>query len=455
MARFSLKTILFLVLGVTLMGFSNTNAKSNQNALSQSIETYLKEATANDGFSGSVLVAHQGKVIVSSGFGYASAEFQMANQCDTRFRIGSLTKQFTSLAIMMLEEENLLKMDTPLATFIPDYPNGEKITIKHLLTHTSGIPDHTSLPGFQEARRVYPTSLLETIDSFKTLDLEFQPGSKFEYSNSGYILLGYIIETITGKPYADLIQTRIFDLIDMGDSGFIDRDTIISNMASGYSKKNELPCKAPYRDISNAHASGALYSSVEDLYKWDRALYQSQLLEQSQIQKMFIPYRSHYALGWGVIELFGHQMVGHNGDTEGFSSNISRFPQEDVCIVLLSNQDKTNVGKMAYDIAGLIFNPASTTDQQETVSSSKTVVSQYCGEYEMNPQFIFYVTEEDGKIYCMATGQSKLEMHPEKTDWFFFKEVEAKIQFVKDTAGNVIHLVLYQSGQEVKAKKIK
>jgi len=346
---------LSIVTTIFLSVFLMTGSLTANDNITIKADQYLEALVKKDQFSGSVLIAQKGKVVLKKGVGKAVYEFDINNDSNTKFRIGSLTKQFTAMSIMILAEKGRLNVNDNISKFIPDYSSGDQITIEHLLTHTSGIPDHTELPGYNKERRAYPQKLTQTIDTFKNLPLQFSPGAKFKYSSSGYILLGYIIEKVSGISYQDFVKNHIFKPLKMDDSGFVESGKVIKRMAHGYNVVDGKIVKAAYRNISNGHASGALYSTVDDLYLWDRALYTDGLIGFDSLKKMFTPYTQHYGYGWGIVELFGYTMVGHNGDTEGFKSNISRFPDAGLCIIVLSNLENSRVGKIGYDLAAMVL----------------------------------------------------------------------------------------------------
>ncbi|MBN1224985.1 MAG: beta-lactamase family protein [Candidatus Aminicenantes bacterium] len=279
----------------------------------------------------------------------ADYEHNVPNAPQTKFRLASLTKQFTAMAVLQLHERNLLSLDDPINKYIPEYTDGGEITIHHLLTHTSGIANFTV--ATDKEARVLPYSLEMTIEKFRDKPLEFSPGERFEYSNAGYYLLGYIIEKVTGKDYAEVVQQNIFGPLGMESSGYDYDHHIIKNRARGYHlEKGEL-LNANYINMANVHASGGLYSTVEDMYLWDRALYTEKLVKKDTLKKMFTPYTRNYGYGWGVVTLFNRTMVGHNGDMEGFQTNISRFIDDDVCIIVLSNFGHAPIGKIGMELA--------------------------------------------------------------------------------------------------------
>jgi len=428
---------------------------NTEEEIENKVEEYIGGHIKVNQFSGSILVAQNGQVIVKKGYGMANYEHAIPNDPQTKFRTGSLTKQFTAMAIMQLEEKKLLSVNDSLNKYLPDYPNGDIIKIVHLLTNTSGIPDHTELDDFDQERRVFHYDITETIEKFKDIPLEFPPGEKFKYSSSGYILLGYIIEKVSQMSYEDYIEQNIFAPLNMTNSGFETTDRIIKHRASGYSLRDNEIINAKYRDMSNAHASGAIYSTIEDLYLWDRALYTEKLVSKNSLERMFTPFTDQYGYGWGIIDIFDHRMVGHNGEIEGFRANISRFIDDDVCIIALSNNDHTPIGKIGVDLAAIVFGEKySAPEIRETMAVDPGLLDDYVGEYELAPGFLLTITKENDRLFCQATGQSKVEIHPESEAKFFLKEVDAQISFKRNDDGKVEGLTLHQGGRDMQAKRV-
>ena len=231
-------------------------------------------------FNGTILVAEKRNVIIKKGYGMADMEWDIPNAPETKFRLGSITKQFTSMLIMQLVQEGKIKLDGKLSDYLPYYrkDTGDRVTIHNLLTHTSGIPSYTSLPGFFKNVSRDPYGVEEFVKKYCSGDLKFEAGSKFEYDNSGYFLLGAIIEQMTGRPYEKVLQERILDPIGMKDTGYDHHEAVLKKRASGYEKApSGAIINAPYLDMSLPYAAGSLYSTVEDLYKWDQALYTDKL----------------------------------------------------------------------------------------------------------------------------------------------------------------------------------
>lgn len=319
-------------------------------------------------FNGSVLVAEKGEIIYQKGFGMANMEWDIPNAPDTKHRLGSVTKQFTAMLILQLASEAKLDVNTPISKYLPDYPKerGDNITIHHLLTHTSGIPNYTALPGFMENESRNPYSPSEFVETFADMDLEFTPGEKFNYSNSGYFLLGLIAETLTEQSYEQLLEDRIFTPLKMNDTGYDNHSDILKNRATGYEKNGASFLNSKYLDMSIPYAAGSMYSTVEDLYLWDRALYTNKLLSSDYMEMYFKPYvkafgETHYAYGWGVgQETIGNTedsiyVVSHGGGINGFNTIISRAPSDQSLIVLLNNTGGAPLNEMTQAIRGIMY----------------------------------------------------------------------------------------------------
>ncbi len=316
-------------------------------------------------FNGSVLVAENGKVIYKKGFGLANMEWNIPNEPDTKFRLGSLTKQFTATLILQLVEQGKIKLDGKLSEYLDTYrkDTGAKVTIHHLLTHTSGIPNYTALPGFFEGVSRNPYAVEAFVKKYASGDLEFEPGSKFNYSNSGYFLLGAIIEKVTGKPYEQVLKENIFDPVGMKNSGYDHFDRIIDKRASGYIRTPRGYQNAPYLDMSIPYAAGSLYSTVEDLFLWDQALYGDKLLSAISKEAMFTPHLNNYGYGFGVRKATlgpGKDLVvpiiSHDGGINGFNTTIVRLVGSKSLIVLLDNTSQGRyLDKIANGLTNILY----------------------------------------------------------------------------------------------------
>ena len=318
-------------------------------------------------FNGSVLVAEEGKIIYQQGVGMANMEWDIENMTDTKHRLGSITKQFTAMLILQLAAEGKLDLQAPISDYLPDYPNGHepKITTHHLLTHTSGIPNYTAFPGFFKDESRDPYTPEDFVKKFADKDLDFAPGEKFNYSNSGYFLLGVIIEKVSGNTYEDMLQKNIFTPLNMNDSGYDHHGEILKNRATGYEKYGDKYINSNYLDMSIPYAAGSLYSTVEDLYLWDQALYTNKLLSKEYMELYFKPYVSafgstSYAYGWAVgKDVIGNSKdsiytISHGGGINGFNTIISRSPSDKSVVILLNNTGGAPLNQMTQSIRGIL-----------------------------------------------------------------------------------------------------
>ncbi len=353
-----------VVILLALLFFVNvTFGQSKQDQITKLIDTYTDYKT----FNGSVLVAENGKVIYKKGFGYANMEWDIPNAPNTKHRLGSVTKQFTGMLILQLAEEGKINLQAPITQYLPDYPkpNGDIITIHHLLTHTSGIPNYTSFADFFQDKSRNPYTPTEFVKEFSEMDLDFAPGAQFSYSNSGYFLLGVLIEKISGKTYEQMLQEKIFTPLNMKDSGFDHHTTILKNRATGYEKNGGDFVNSTYLDMSIPYAAGSLYSTVEDLYLWDQALYNNILLPKTSMDLFFGKHieamGGHYGYGWFIgSETIGNTeeniaAISHGGGINGFNTLITRAPSDKSLIVLLNNTGRAPLGDMAKAIRGILY----------------------------------------------------------------------------------------------------
>jgi len=325
------------------------------------IDEVIRLANSYGQFNGAVLVADNGKVIYRKGVGYANMEWNIPNEADTKFRLGSITKQFTAMLILQMVEQDKIKLDGKLSDYLPDYrkDTGERVTVHQLLTHTSGIPSYTSQPGFFADVSRNPYGVADFVKKYASGDLEFEPNSKFSYNNSGYFLLGAIIERVAGKPYEQVLREKIFEPLGMKNTGYDHHNTIISKRAAGYTKTASGYENAPYLDMSLPYAAGSMYSTVDDLFLWDKALYEEKLLSGKYKELMFKPNIGNYAYGWIITKASVGQtketvpLITHGGGINGFNTTIVRLVDSKHAIILLDN---TSQGRYLDSISRSITN---------------------------------------------------------------------------------------------------
>ena len=417
-------------------------------------DEYLNAHRNIRGFMGSVLVARQGQVLLGKGYGFANAEHEVPNTARTKFRLGSITKQFTSMAVAQLAERGKLGFDDSICKFIDNCPDLWKpLTIHHLLTHTSGIWNFTNSPDYTKEWMI-PSPPAKTMLKFRDKPLEFEPGSKFSYSNSGYILLALIVEKAAGSSYESFLRKNIFDPVGMNDSGHDTFEAILKYRAAGYTMQGGKLTQAPYHDMSIPIGAGDLYSTVEDLYKWDQALYTDKLVKPETQKKIFTPFKGDYAYGWMVARRGNRNTIAHGGGINGFSTVIQRFPDERATVIVLSNNITTPAGPIGDGLAAILFGESYTTPKPRTESKvDPKLYDSYIGKYQLTPNFALTITRDGDRLMAQATNQPQFEVFPESDTKFFLKVVDAQITFVKEENGKVNQLVLHQNGRDMPAKR--
>lgn len=405
-------------------------------------------------FSGAVLIGYKGKIVFERGYGLANYELKVPITPRTKFRLGSLTKAFTAAAILQLAEKDLLHVDDPISKYLPEYPSGEKITLHHLLTHTSGIPDLTALPEYPKFK-LDPTTLNRTIDLFRFRPLEFEPGTKFHYSNSNYILLTAIIEKVSGRNYSDYLRESIFLPLNMLDTCYDDPNRIIKYRARGYSLKDGELINAPHIDMTVPAGAGGLLSTIEDLFAWDQGLRSDRILSPTSKAKMFTPYIEDYGYGW-VIKKFNHHLIAqHSGGIEGFVSQMVRFLDEDLCLIILINFDFAPLDQFTHDMLSLLLGqPFAWPKERKAIVLSPEIFNGYIGEYELAPHLLVKIFLEKGRFWAQVSGQPKMEILPESETKFFGRFVEMEINFILDSTGKSTALCLSQGGKNYVARKV-
>ena len=338
----------------------------------------LMQAYSNQGkFSGSVLVARQGKILLNKGYGYRNYKDQLVNDPHTVFQIASVTKQFTSTVVLKLVELKKLSLTDKLSQFYPGYPHGDNITIKHLLTHTSGIWDYTRNGDLMHTQTLRSVSKEEMMGYFKDQPLDFAPGTGWSYSNAGYFLLGCIVEQVTGMSFEKAVRKYIFDPLKMQHSGFDFIHLSSMDKAVGYKidSTGKRSSPAAIVDSTVPFSAGSIYSTVEDLYLWHQALQQYKIVGSALMQKAYTPVKNNYGYGWIIDSLYGKRMVSHSGGIFGFRSDLARVPEDDVCVILLSNSEIPGLGNITRRmLAALYGKPYAIPVQLEAVPVKEEVL---------------------------------------------------------------------------------
>ena len=432
-------------------------SKMAAQTMPQEIDELLKAYSTQGSFNGAALVAQKGTILLQKGYGYRNASLNTFNDSSSVFQISSLTKQFTATIILQLQEQHLLSIQDKLSKYLPGFPNGDSITIENLLTNTSGIHNYND-ELFMEQYAAKHIALDSLMRLFKNLPLDFSPGIKFGYSNSNYILLGLIIEKLTGKPYFMVVRNRILKPLGMVHSGFDFSSLKSANKTVGYfqlERKTKRP--APVVDSSVTYAAGALYSTVGDLYKWDRALYFDKIVHDSSLEKAFTPYNDHYGYGWLIDTAYGKRAVMHEGGTFGFTSLIVRVPIDSTCIILLDNKQSDGLLKIAESINAILNNqPYDFPIQIPEIEVDSFVLRTYVGTYQLSPKLFLNISLENGHLLVAVPGNAKSMLFAEKENLFFLKMQDIKIEFIRSgTTGQVYKINFWDHGQKLEGLKIK
>ena len=401
--------------------------------LEQQVDEILSEQYERQGPGAAALIYKDGDVIYRKGFGYANIELDVKMKPEHVFEIGSITKQFTAIAILMLEEQGKLKVEDDITKFIPDYPsNGKSITIHQLLNHTSGIKSYTNMQSFQQKARTDMTPS-EIIDFVKNEPMDFDPGEQYLYNNSGYVILGHIIEVVTGTSYEEFVQKNFFDKLGMTNSYYGSHSKVIKNRAYGYSDRGGY-VNADYLSMTLPYAAGSLMSNVDDLLKWQKALNTYQLISKATYEKAIngstlnngekIGYG--YGLGAGTIQ--GSKSISHGGGIFGYTTQGIYLPEEDVFVSVLTNCDCTSPGSITNKIAAIAIGKPFPSIKN-AVSLNQSQLSKWLGAYEFPDGAIRYITLEDNKLYSQRENSTKFEIYPLSETRYIFEEGDIEYNF--------------------------
>jgi CubicO group peptidase (beta-lactamase class C family) len=327
------------------------------------------------------------------------------------------------------------------------------VTLFNLLTHTSGIPGFTEFPDYASTEAI-ATTPERLVARFRDKPLEFQPGEKWNYSNSGYVLLGYLIEKISQQSYSQFVQENIFNPLGMKDSGYDSNSAIIPHRASGYTPSTKGVMNTGFIDMSIPFSAGGLYSTTEDLLRWEQGLMGGKLLSSASLQKMTTPFKNDYAFGLAVRTVNGHKLIEHGGGIEGFNTELAYYPEDRLTVVVLANLNGQAPEQIASKLAAVVHgeNVVLPSERKE-VTVPPAILAKYVGTYELAPGFDVVMTLEGGQLMTQATGQPKFPLFAESETTFFLKVVDAELEFLKNEKGDVTHFILHQGGRDTKGTK--
>ena len=446
-----MKRIALILIAVCLVKVSFTQNQGN------SIDTLLNAYYKLGRFNGSALVAKEGEVILNKGYGYRDAEKRVLNDSHSIYLLGSVTKQFTSAVILKLQSENKLSVSDKLNKYFPDYPKGDSITIQELLSHTSGIYNYTNDENFMKNEITNPKTRGQMMALFENKPLDFSPGTSWSYSNSGYSMLGYIIEKVAKTSYEQAVWKSIFSPLQMSHSGFDFKDLKSPEKTVGYLALNSKDTVlAPIVDSTISFSAGAIYSTTGDLYRWSQALENNTILTESQQKEAYTPVKNNYGYGWMIDSIDGKRRVAHGGGIPGYITMLSRVPTDDVTIILLSNASNETIGEITRNIYAILYHqPYELPKERHPMSLSQQTMQQYNGEYELMPGLKVSIVAKDSVLIATPTGQQPKTLYAEKKDFFFEKEEDVQLEFSRNDQDRVDGFIFHQAGQELKCKKIK
>jgi D-alanyl-D-alanine carboxypeptidase len=402
-------------------------------------------------FSGAVLVAKDGRPIFRKAFGLADREWNVATTPETKFRLGSITKQFTATAILQLAEQGKLSLDDPISKYYAEAPAAwAPVTIRRLLTHTSGIPSYTAISGFFRQSARTDRTPQEVIELTRDKPLAFTPGEKFAYDNTGYVLLGYVIEKVSGQTYQAYLTDHVFMPLGLKNTGYDVSETILPMRAAGYSLSGAGPRNAAYLSMTVPYAAGSLYSTVDDLLAWDQALHANKPLKASSVAAMFTDYGFKYGFGQFVEVEDGHRVWNHGGGINGFATVLERLPDDGLTIVVLSNIEQAPVGRIAHLVSALYFDPKLANGVKGPTTAAER--ARCLGRYQLSPLVNIEVTQDGGRLFAQATNQPRTELFRESDSTYFVTVAPMLLTFAPgDKAPEV---VVHQGGKDTVAKRI-
>lgn len=440
--RFAVPILLQIACVILPNALARGQARTDRDIESR-LRAYLKPFDETGNLSGTVLVARSGRVLFRQSYGMASYELHVPNSPETRYHIASVSKPFTALAILQLQEQGRLSLSDPVSRFLPDFPNGERITLDNLLTHTSGIPDINDIPDYDTFARS-PHTIEQLVAKFAGLPLEFQPGTDQRYSNSNYNLLALVLEKISGESYEDYLRKHIFEPAGMPSSGADgDASRVIPSLASGYVPAGISDYeRATYIDWSNKTGNGSLYSTADDLYRFDRALNTDALLKSAPRQKYFVEGEGN-RYGWYMFKRLGHRLMAAKGRSPGFTAELDRFPDDDVTIILLTNSYSTvSQDPIASGIAAIVFGKqTSPSTPLHAAKLPQSLLESYAGQYQYGPDYFdpnakFTLTAKPGFL-LMQIGEQHMPLVPLSQADFLERKFFGRVVMSTDAGGKV------------------
>ncbi len=420
--------------------------------MQQIIQSYVD----NKQFMGTILVVTDGKTLINQGYGSADLEWNIPNTPSVKFRLGSLTKQFTAASILLLAERGKLNIEDPIGKYLPDAPlTWKDVTIYKLLTHTSGVPSFTGFPDYRttEWKDTNPTEL---VARFRDKPLDFEPGSKFFYSNSGYVLLGYLLEKVSGQTYADFLQQNIFTPLGMTSTGIDSNKAILPQRAQGYEPSPHGIAHTGYISMTIPFSAGAIYSTTGDLLKWEQGLFGGKVLTLASLAKMITPFKGDYGCGVFIRTTDGHKIITHDGRIEGFNTSLNYYPDDKLTVIVLGNLSGGAPNQIARYVGQIALGqPVILNSERKEITVAPSILADYAGTYrvaDLDADLIIAV--KDDRLTAKLGKQNPVDLYAQSETKFFLKITDAQVEFFRDlTTHAVTHLTIYQNGNSHDGKK--
>ena len=413
-------------------------------------DRFIQYFVNNRLFQGTALIAQDGQPLFRKSYGVANADWRIPNSPETKYRIGSMTKMFTAAMVMQLVEQSRLSLDDSILKYYPDgKEHWRPVTIHHLLSHTSGIPDPSDTPGFMTKFATVSHSPAEIMRLTADRPLEFTPGTQFKYDNGGYVLLGWLIERLINKHYEVQLRQSLLDPLGMKDTGYDHYDNVLPYRAEGYNYKGLTLFRANYVDMSVPFAAAAMYSTVDDLLKWDQALYGDKILSDASKQKMWTPGLKNFGYGWMIEKRWGGTVLEHGGGINGYNGMIARFPEKKLFAVVLGNLGSAAPFEMVDGLLSIALGNVADPKPHARVVMNVDESRPFEGEYELHWAFSMKVRVAGDVLIVQFTGQPPTRFEPMSATRFFNDQLDAELDFAKDGSS----VVVYQSGAAIPFQK--
>lgn len=451
-----------LMLLLFMVSFFISKAQYTKDSLAQKLDEYLLSANKLYKFNGSALIAEKGNIILQKSYGYKNVESHVLNDANSIFQIGSITKQFTAAVILKLQEEGKLSVNDKLSKYFPEFAHAGEITLENLLTHTSGIYNYTNdIDDGDSAIVCNPVDKQLFLDIVFNKPLDFAPGTQFSYDNSGYYLLGLIIEKVSGKSYEEEVRNVIFNPLQMTHSFFDFRNVQDTNKAVGYKKLTENEHMIAQRwDSTVTYAAGGIFTTTGDMYKWSTAVANKEILSEVSWKAALTPHLEHYGYGWVIDSMYGEKSIGHSGGLPGFMADFTFYPAKGVTIILLNNEGDYGEGltTIKAGLSAMLFHrPYELMKVHLEIKLDDTVLKKYVGEYAFDKKHHAFVTLENNRLQLEAPagGLPKSPLFAQDEINFYLKVIDARIEFTKDVNGTITGFISHYFGKDEVCKKVK